>query len=251
MLAAAVVLTPTVGATAASGAGARASSFIPDCVRPGATTSQTIDYGQSANQVVAKGETVLVPSIVRGGRLDSLSLPKSSELPQGLAPMTYTPGAMPGLFDRTFAQAVTVPTTLSYAGGVAVGYVTFVNQYGEDRSTFFGNSGSAGFVGIDLKRVIIGARTLRVRKSLGDVRLAIDVTGFRRAQTYAHIVSAKGRLLRHVKLSRAASGNTCGDRRDEILFNGATPGTWTVVVNTSRNSRSATRGAVGTIKVTR
>jgi hypothetical protein len=247
------VIAVAVSASAAAPTGvARASAFTPDCVKPGASTSETINnYSPSANQIVTKGETVLVPIIVRGAKLDSVELPKSAELPQGLGPMTYTPDAIPGLYKRSFMQRITLPTTVAYAGGQAVGYSTFVNQYNDDKSTYFGNNNSSGYIGIDLKRVIIGAKTLRVRKDFGDARLAIIATGFRKSQTYAHIVSSRGRLLRHVKLSRSASGNPCGDGRDDILFNAATPGTWKVIVNTSRTSRATAGGAVGTIRITR
>jgi hypothetical protein len=247
----AIAVAASASASASTGV-ARASAFTLGCVKPGASTSETInDYPPSANQSVTKGETVLVPSIVRGAKLDSAALPKSAELPQGLGPMTYTPDAIPGLYKRTFMQRIKLPATVAYAGGQAVGYITFVNQYNDDKSTYFGNDNSAGYIGIDLKRVIIGAKTLRVRKDSGDVRLAIVATGFRKSQTYAHIVSASGRLLRHVKLSRSASANPCGDARDQILFNGATTGTWKVIVNTSRTSRATAGGAVGTIRVTR
>jgi hypothetical protein len=256
LLVTSVALAMSAVAVSASTGVARASIFTPDCVKPGASTTEMITYpGPSANRIVTKGETVLVPSIRRGAQLHppSAGLPKSAWLPQGLGPMTYTPDTDPGFsgqYKRSFMQKITLPSTVAYAGGQAIGYTTFVNQYSDD-NTYFGNNDSAGFIGIDLKRVIIGAKTLRVRKGFGDARLTILTTGFRTSQTYAHIVSSSGRLLRHVKVVGFEGLDPCGDRGGEILFNGATPGPWKVIVNTSKTSRATTGGAVGTIRVTR
>lgn len=255
LLVTSVVLAISAVAGSASTGVARASIFTPDCVKPGASTSEMITYGPSANRVITKGQTVLVPSIRRGAQLypPSAGLPKSAWLPQALGPMTYTPDTDPGFsgqYKRSFRQRITLPTRVAYAGGQAIGYTTFVNQYSDD-NTYFGNNDSAGLIGIDVKRVIIGAKTLRVRKGFGDARLTILTTGFRKSQTYAHLVSPSGRLLRNVKVVGFEGLDPCGDRGGEILFNGATPGTWKVIVNTSKTSRARTGGAVGTIRVTR
>lgn len=228
------------------------SSFTPACVTPGAMTSEMVTYPPTSSMNVTKGETVLVPIVAIGARLDPTSRPEGPRLLQGLAPMSYEPHpTLPGAFSRTFTQAIAVPTTLTYGGAPVVGYVTYVNQHNDDKSAFFGNSDSQGTLGIDLKRVILGAKTLRVRAGFDSARLSIVVTGFRRARTYAHIVSATGRPLRDVPLGVAQGGIPCGVMRSEILFDGATPGTWKVIVNTKARSRSIAGGAVSSIRVTR
>lgn len=235
-------------ALAPSSASAVGVALAPTCVKPGAVTTVTATYSSvgPSQQSRQQGRTVIVPSVYAAtGSAGGLKQQFAQTSP--FAPFTYTPSStLPGTFDPSFTQQVMLPTATSYIGLPVLSYNTRVEAFDASGMTSFGFDGRTATIEVDVPRVIPSGT--RVRRNTSINVLAVGYGAGRKG--YIHVVGPGNKRLRRVEVpSSPAPG--CGRRLVQVSFRGAKPGSFRLVLNTSRTSRSSVGGAAVKVRVTR
>ncbi|MTD43629.1 hypothetical protein GKE82_04745 [Conexibacter sp. W3-3-2] len=232
-------------AAAPAAIGVRAA---PSCVKPGAITTITAQYGPvgPTQQTRQQARTIIVPNVyAASGTSGGLRPANAVTFP--FAPVTYAPSAtFPGGFDPSFTQQVQLPAATSYGKLPVLSYDTRVEAFDAAGTTSYGFDGRTTTIEVDVPRVI--PTSTRVRQGESVSVLAVGYGALRKG--YLHVVGSNGKRLRRVEVPSSPAGS-CGRRLVFVSFKGARRGSYRIVLNTSPTSRSAAGGASTTVRVTR
>lgn len=231
-----------------SSASAVGITLAPKCVKPGAVTTVTMEYSPvgPSQQSRQQGRTVIVPNVYAANGSTG-GLKQKFAVTSPFAPITYTPSSkLPGTLDPTFTQQVGLPTALSYDKLPVLSYSTRVEAFDASGTTFFGDDGRTADIEVDVPRVIPNGTRARRGQSLNV--LAVGYGAGRKG--YIHVVGSNNKRLRRVEVPSSPAGS-CGRRLVQVSFRGAKTGTFRLVLNTSRTSRSSVGGAAVKVLVTR
>lgn len=221
--------------------------YTPSCAPPGGIVNVAHDFSSIPNKAYETGGTVLWPEVWKG--LDGVV---ETDYAKRFEPARVAFGYREDPFIRgswipEFRQPLAMPAPEEFEGLPIVDYQTFIQPYGKDGTEYTNDAHSTIYPDFGPRLYLADKKVKAIRHA----RTFYMVRGFRKSTTYAHVISSRGKVFRHQRLRPASGDDTCGRTFGELKLHGIKPGTFKVVVNKSRTSKSAAGGASRTIRVTR